>query len=33
MNFITGNDRLPLLFHTLDDRMAVDNPVRIMGDR
>ena len=30
MNFITGNDRHQLQFHSLDDRIAANNPVRFM---
>ncbi|MBK7639282.1 MAG: hypothetical protein IPJ22_04300 [Bacteroidetes bacterium] len=30
MNFITGNDRHQLQFLSLDDRIAVKNPVRFM---
>jgi transposase len=30
MNFITGKDRHQLQFHSLDDRIAANNPVRFM---
>ncbi len=30
MHFIAGNDRHQLQFHSLDDRISTNNPVRFM---